>query len=902
VTSDTASNSGGGSSAWDPDGPPPRRYPSGRSPGPQPGEGFAPGWDSEPGFEFDSRTRTTGRDPYSPGLFSTDEFGTDEFSADGFNSRAPASHSAHAEWNNLVRSLQPRPARRSRFAEFRAALQFRGAMLRVVVPILTMIVFGIVLAVVVGANDSHEGPAPPPAALGFAPAALAGGDFTAAATGRGISQQLTGVASNGAEIVAVGAQQGARIARAQFFVSTDDGRSWAAAAVRAAGGGPPPPGSAARFVAAGPGGWVAIGPKSIWTSPDGRTWTLVSTAGLPLRPGDQVSVLQRTAAGFLAAGANVTDGQSVPVLFMSADGLSWRRLAAGQTGLSAGPGRVLSIRYAAVRQNEILIAGDVAVPSRTAQATRIGAAWLSGDSGTTWTLTVPPVGHGARDQISGVAATSAGFVLTRPATVDRKAAVDVYRSAAGSRWTFAATVTAPAGFTATAVSGGPAGAVLSGPSGRTLAAFTSADGSAWRPAPALGPAASQQVSGLAVAQGGAVVAAGTITAGPTSSQPLLTVLPAGRPAAADRVNLTAIPGATDQQLAVNDVATANSQLVAVGSANGDPAVWVSPNGGNSWTPATGQTPAVLSRPGIGQLSSVTYGASGWLAVGGVTAAAPAHPLVLISGNGRVWTAADAEPAFTQPGLVTEQAAAPATQAGQNQNAPGYVIVGYQTVAGRTLAAAWYSTGLTGWQRAADAPDSPGALDAPGPSRQMRAVTAAPHGFVAVGADGNAPAAWTSADGGRTWTRQNVPLPAGTARAVLTQVASTGGALAAVGTAVTANGQQVPFAARSSDGATWTATRLPIPAGQAEVTALTVAGGSFWATGSFGVTPGHQDVVIWSSSTGPAWTAASPGGQGLTGPGRQAITALTASGRTLTGVGYTATPTAEQPVFWQSPVP
>ena len=39
----------------------------------------------------------------------------------------------------------------------------------------------------------------------------------------------------------------------------------------------------------------------------------------------------------------------------------------------------------------------------------------------------------------------------------------------------------------------------------------------------------------------------------------------------------------------------------------------------------------------------------------------------------------------------------------------------------------------------------------------------------------------------------------------------------------------------------------------------------------------------------------------TGPGVQAITSLALSGSTLTGVGYTASPAGEQPVFWQSPV-
>jgi len=65
------------------------------------------------------------------------------------------------------------------------------------------------------------------------------------------------------------------------------------------------------------------------------------------------------------------------------------------------------------------------------------------------------------------------------------------------------------------------------------------------------------------------------------------------------------------------------------------------------------------------------------------------------------------------------------------------------------------------------------------------------------------------------------------------------------------------------------------------------------------------VVIWTlaarAAAGTTWTAASPAGMGLAGPGTHAITALTGAGSTLTGVGYIATPAAEEPTIWQSPV-
>jgi hypothetical protein len=882
-----------------------------------------PGYEREeqatPGFEFDSGPRAA--DPWWPDpdgrtRVLPPEPGPQRSGPQRSGPQRPGpvpGGGARTEWVKLLRSFLPEPVKRDWFAEFRSALHFRGAGTRVIIPILAMMVFGVTVTVIAGANASHPGPAPPSTALGFPPATLAGDQFTAADTGRGISQTLARVTSDGAEIVAVGSQQGARIARAQFFVSTDDGRSWTTGHVQTSDGGPPPPGYAARFVAGGSGAWVAVGPRAIWTSPDGRTWTLSSTTGLPLLPGDQISVLRRTAAGFIAAGSNVPNGNqadATPVAFLSANGISWQRLGAAQlrlpTGTAAGTGRVLDIRYAAVDGSQILIAGDVLATQVTGKprhtvTVQTGAAWLSGNGGTTWTLAVPPgpvgngtpAGHGAQAQISGATATAAGFILVRPATVAGKAAVDVYRSANGTAWTYEATLGNAAGFSADMTDGGTGGAVVAGQAGPALIAFTSSDGTSWRQTPAFGTAAAQDVSGVAAAEGGTVVTAGTTTSDPDSHQPLLTVLPAqGTPRTVD---IDAIPGAYDPQLAVNDIAAGNGSQVAVGSANGFPAAWFSANGGNTWTRAGGQAQAVLDRPGVQQLTSVTFGADGWLAVGGVIAVAAQHPVVLGSGNGSVWTAADREAVFSQPGLFTEQAAA--------EPATGYVIVGYQSVAGRTIAAAWWSAGLTGWHRAGDA--TPGALDGAGGSRRMLAVAAGPRGFVAVGADGNAPAAWTSADGGRTWTQQNVPLPVGATRAVLQHVASNGRTVVAVGTALTAAGQR-PFAASSADGGTtWTESALPVPAGRALVTALTATGtatgSGFLATGMFGLTPGHQDVVVWTSASGSAWAAATPDGQGLTGTGIQAIIGLDVSGRFVSGVGFTATPGTEQPVFWQAPV-
>jgi hypothetical protein len=904
-----------------------------------------------PGFEFDGRAQKAGLSgpgPYAP------PHQAGPHRALGFEARVsqegaaarPDLRAAGAEWAKLLRSLLPQPAKRRWFGDFLAGLQFRGWGLRVAIPIMSMVVFGVAVVVLADANSGNSGPAPPPTALGFPPATLAGSKFTAADSGRGISQSLGRVTSDGAEIVAVGSQTGARIARAQFFVSLNDGRSWSMGSVRSAGGGAPPPGHAAIFVAGGRGTWVAVGPGSIWTSAEGRTWTLAPGAGMPLLPGDQISALKRTSAGFIAVGANVPDGdqaRSSPLIFLSANGISWDRLDAGRLRLAVGTGRVLDVRYAAAAGNLILITGDVATTEVTGKPNEItgkpneitgkpneitgkpkwhgrraaghgrprtvtirtGGAWLSSDGGSAWvpavappgSQAVAPAGPGAQAQITGAAAVGDGFVIFRPATVAGKPAVDVYRSPDGAAWTFEATLSTADGFVAGLVNGGPDGAVVSGRAGRTLTAFASANGVSWQQRSPFGSAASESISGVTLAEGGAVITAGTTTADPDSRQPLIALV--GTSASADHVDVAKIPGAVDPQLAVNAVAARGSMQVAVGSANGFPAAWTSTSGGNSWTRAAGATPAVLDRPGVHQLTSVTHGPAGWLAVGGVTAGAAEHPVVVTSAGGTSWEAADGEAAFGEPGLFTEQAAA---------SRDGYVIVGYQDIrqtangkvmSDRTVAAAWWSAGLTGWRRAGD--EAAGALEGPGTSRQMLAVTASPTGFIAVGSHGDQPSAWTSPDG-RNWSQVDLPLPLGSTRAVLQHVASTGRTVVALGAALTATGRRLPFAASSSDGgATWTEAALPVPARLTTVTALAAAGGGFTATGTFGSTPGHQDVVVWTSANGSAWRADTPAGQGMTGPGIQAITSLTVSGSTLTGVGFTASPVGEEPVFWQSPI-
>jgi hypothetical protein len=195
---------------------------------------------------------------------------------------------------------------------------------------------------------------------------------------------------------------------------------------------------------------------------------------------------------------------------------------------------------------------------------------------------------------------------------------------------------------------------------------------------------------------------------------------------------------------------------------------------------------------------------------------------------------------------------------------------------------------------------------------MSAVTATTSGFAAVGSAGTRAAAWLSADG-RSWRQVSLAGPAGVARAALEYIAANGASLVAAGTEFTASGASSPFAEVSADaGATWTTVQLPVPdigpGTGTTVTALTAAAGGFTATGTY-VTKAGPEVVVWtlppgtSVTAGGGWTAVAPQGRGLASANTQnAITALTADGATLTGVGFTIGPPAVSgPTLWQSPI-
>src|SRR4029077_9819243 len=148
---------------------------------------------------------------------------------------------------------------------------------------------------------------------------------------RGVFQVISRIVAVGNTLVTTGSQTSDGVVRQQFLVSANAGASWHLAPVQAPGGGQAALGHPATLLAGGPGGWVAVGPQAIWTSPSGSTWTLAATHGItPQLPGDSVWVINKTSSGYLAAGTGYAPGKGrhTGVIWTSRDGLTWQRATA----------------------------------------------------------------------------------------------------------------------------------------------------------------------------------------------------------------------------------------------------------------------------------------------------------------------------------------------------------------------------------------------------------------------------------------------------------------------------------------------------------------------------------------------------------------------------------------------
>ena len=559
---------------------------------------------------------------------------------------------------------------------------------------------------------------------------------------RGVFQTINRVVAAGNTIVTMGSQTSDGVVRQQFLVSANAGASWQLAPVRAPGGGQgvqAPLGHPAALLAGGPGGWAAIGPQAIWTSPTGLTWTLAATHGIsPQLPGDSVWVMTKTADGFLAAGtgAGSVKGATQAVIWTSRDGVTWQRMTAAQLGL-AGPGEtVLNISYATWHGNATVISGTVAKGG-----TSYSAAWLSTNGGAAWTRVTIPADHGAGTAITGLGFDGSGLIAVRPGRTASGAADGIaYFSPNGQAWQYSATIDPVGGWTPSLVKGSDYGFVVAGTSasGQLVGYTSTGTGTTWLPTGLLGNAAAESVVGATVAPAGTIVAVGYTAASKIGQQPVF--LEASTDGTVRPVQLSGIGGAAVPEMTIRSTAVAGGVQIAVGSANGYPAVWRKTTGG-AWTLVSSLAltqPLAGADPGLSALTSVTHGPAGWLAVG------TPGPVVLTSANGTVWGVAGGNISQDLTGVSAVAA---------TSGPAGYVIVGKLVAAGGSCVAdVWWSPNLTSWTRAHDVNDTTG-------SSQVLAVAAGAHGFVSVGSHDSKPAVWTTANG-TSWKTIVLPVPDG----------------------------------------------------------------------------------------------------------------------------------------------
>ena len=308
---------------------------------------------------------------------------------------------------------------------------------------------------------------------------------------------------------------------------------------------------------------------------------------------------------------------------------------------------------------------------------------------------------------------------------------------------------------------------------------------------------------------------------------------------------------------VNSIAAAGGIRLAVGAADGHPAIWRRAADG-SWTLISASSSAVSQRPGTDSLLGVAHGPAGWIAVGAADSQGSQQPVVLTSADGATWQAVNST-AFTAPGISVMGVTA-------SQN--GYVVVGKQVSNGRTFAAMWWSGDLRNWTGGSN-----GGLDGRLESSAVYAVGATATGFVAAGTHGGCHTIWTSADG-KNWSVYDVPRPPGATDALLQQVAVNGTRVVTAGYVVDKAGDAPVVVVSADGGKTWKQILLTAPGGVGAVSTLTAAGNGFVAAGVTGPA-GAQHAVTWSSPDGITWSAATPVSAGQ-------ITALSAVGAVVSG--------------------
>jgi hypothetical protein len=271
--------------------------------------------------------------------------------------------------------------------------------------------------------------------------------------------------------------------------------------------------------------------------------------------------------------------------------------------------------------------------------------------------------------------------------------------------------------------------------------------------------------------------------------------------------------------------SSGARTVIVGLDHRGATAWASDGG--PWTPAPRQ-PDLEVPDAAGAMTSVTALGQGFVAGGYLDdlATGRASAAVWRSRDGLAWRA-DPGAAVFAGGRIWGIAARGGT----------IVAVGTGGDPNYGPAAAWRWTGTAAWQRARIGPDAGGA---------MRAVTATPFGFVAVGLNGHdaGALAWTSPDG-LDWTAApDQPAFHFFDLAVRMQsvVSGPSGLVAGGWRSDAGKGSAVTWT--SADGVSWQGPLWEASFSGGQITGLTVSGGAVVAVGRTGY-PDWNQASAWA---------------------------------------------------------
>jgi hypothetical protein len=334
----------------------------------------------------------------------------------------------------------------------------------------------------------------------------------------------------------------------------------------------------------------------------------------------------------------------------------------------------------------------------------------------------------------------------------------------------------------------------------------------------------------------APLSSGQASAGPTS--------PARAGAGTTSLTLAGYP-AERGTVGVAAMWSAGGTTMAVGFADGHPAVWRHAAGG-TWSLVSTAFLGGLT----GHLTSVAQGPSGWIAVGSVNENGTVQPAVFWSADGVTWQLMTA---------LTALAGSDAQFLGVAAGPGGYLVVGKQGAGSQASVALWWSSDMKSWANG-ETSGLPGSFAA--------AAVAVDDGFVAVGSENNCHTIWTSVDG-QHWTAHDLAKPSGATTATLQSVAvGQGGRFVAAGFATTSAGDLPIVVTSADDGAHVTQVVLGTSGSAGTVTAVTATSHGYVAVGLAGPANARR-AVTWTSADGLTWSPATP----LQTAGTSAVTAL-----------------------------